>query len=129
MGSGEGEPADPDRARKRTLIEAFLRASREGDMEGLMAVLDPEVEFRPDAAAAAMGARPLKGAAAVARMYDGLAQTARVALVDGEIGVVVAPRGRLLMVLRVWVAGGHIAAIESVADAAAVASFDLTLMK
>ncbi len=126
-GEGEAAPADPDRARKRSLIEAFLRASREGDMAGLMAALDPEVEFRPDAAAQAMGARPLKGAAAVARMYDGLAQTARVALVDGEIGVVVAPRGRLLMVLRVEVVGSRVASIEAIADAESLATLEFAI--
>ena len=76
------------------------------------AALDPEVEFRPDATALATGARPLKDAAGVERMYDGLTQTATVPL--GEIGVVVVSKGRLLMVLRVDVAGGRIAAIKPV---------------
>lgn len=125
--TGEDLPADPDRARRRALIEAFLRASREGDIEGLMAVLDPEVEFRPDAAAAAMGMGAMKGAAAVAQAYKGRAQTAQVALVDGEIGVVVAPRGRLLLVLKMTAAAGRIVGIEAYAESETLARVVLTL--
>ncbi len=130
-GAGEGAPdaaLGAGRARRRELVEAFLRASREGDVEGLMAVLDPEVEFRPDAAAAAMGLGPMKGAAAVAQAYKGKAQTAKVALVDGEIGVVVAPRGQLLLVLRVVLVESRITTIEALADEEAFAAMRLGLL-
>ena len=58
----------------------------------------------------------LGGAAAVAKYYQGRAQTARTALIDSAVGAVVAPNGRLLLVLRVAIANGRIADIEAVAD-------------
>ncbi|HYF06716.1 MAG TPA: sigma-70 family RNA polymerase sigma factor [Acetobacteraceae bacterium] len=130
-GEGEGAPdaaLAADRARRRALVEAFLRASREGDIEGLMAVLDPEVTYRTDAAARALGGRDLAGAAAVAQAMKGRAQRARVALVDGEVGVVVAPKGRLLLVLHVEIAGGRIASIEALADPGRLSRIDLALI-
>ena len=115
----QGRPAvpEPTLAGQRSVIEAFLAASRGGDLSGLLAVLDPDVVFRADAAAVRAGAQSeVRGAAAVAKAFVGRAQGARAALVDGGVGVVVAPRGRLFLVLGVTVAGGRIVAIDAIAD-------------
>jgi len=115
----QGRPAvpEPTLAGQRSVIEAFLAASRGGDLSGLLAVLDPDVVFRADAAAMRVGAQSeVRGAAAVAKAFVGRAQGARAALVDGTVGVVVAPRGRLFLVLRVTVAEGRIVAIDAIAD-------------
>jgi len=115
-----GTPAVPpsDLERQREVVEAFLAASRHGDFDALVAVLDPEVELRADKTAIARGtAGLLRGSAAVAEAsLVHRARLARTALVNGEVGVVVAPRGRLFLVLRPVVRGHRIAAIEVVAD-------------
>ncbi len=60
---GQAETPDVDLARKRSIAEAFLIASRNGDLEGLIAVLVPDAVFRPDAAAIRLGdVAPLRGA-------------------------------------------------------------------
>lgn len=115
---------DPDLARRRQVVEAFLAASRGGDFEALLAVLAPDVEFRADAAAARLGGpASARGATAVAQTFQGRAATARAVLIDGVPGVLVAPAGKLLLVLRLTVAEGRITAIEAVADAGQLAAF------
>src|SRR5215210_7638732 len=90
-----------DRTRQRAVVDAFLAAARGGDFEALLAVLDPDVVLRTDRPTLPTGApRETYGAAAVARRaMVGGARAAPPALVNGAVGVVVAPRGRLLMVL------------------------------
>src|SRR5215831_246092 len=102
---GAAGPDDSERAADPTLVQAFLTASREGDLAGLLAVLDPEVVLRADQAAvrlgAALGAVPeVRGAAAVAALFKGRAQAAEPVLADGELVLRIAPSGRLLLVLR-----------------------------
>ena len=114
---GAGRSADDQEGADRRLVEAFLAASRQGDLTGLLTILDPEVVFHADAAAAKLGTAPeLRGAAAVAALFRGRAQAATVVLIDGTIGVRVAPAGRLLLVLRPTIVDGRIVAIEAVAD-------------
>jgi RNA polymerase sigma factor (sigma-70 family) len=90
-----GTPAVPtsDLERQHQVVEAFLAASRHGDFDALVAVLDPEVELRADETAIARGAAGLlRGPAAVAAAsLVHRARVARTALVNGEVGVVVAP--------------------------------------
>ncbi|MGR4871749.1 sigma factor-like helix-turn-helix DNA-binding protein [Variovorax sp. LARHSF232] len=115
----QGRPAAPEPVlrEQRSVIEAFLAAARAGDLPGLLAVLAPDVVFRADVAAARLGSQPeILGAAAVAKAYAGRAQQARAALVDGQVGVLVAPSGHLLLVLSVRVEGGRIVAIDAMAD-------------
>ena len=95
----------------------FLTASRNGDFEGLLAVLDPDVVVLADDAAARLGgSREVRGAQAVAKAFMGRAQTAQSALINGVVGAVVAPRGRLLMVVNVTIANGRIVEINAVGD-------------
>jgi RNA polymerase sigma-70 factor (ECF subfamily) len=115
--------------RQRAVVDAFLAASREGNLEGIIAVLAPDVLFRTDAVAAQMsGLTEVRGAAAVAEIYKGRAQAARTALVDGAIGVAVLIRGHLRFVLRMTMAGDKIAAIETFADPARIAAFEITML-
>jgi RNA polymerase sigma factor (sigma-70 family) len=108
-------PADLDR--QRAVVDAFLSAARGGDFEGLVKLLDPDVVFRSDQFAVRMGGQPeLRGPEAVANAFKGRAQAARTALLDGAVHVVVAPAGRLLLVLRVDVRDGRIATIDATAD-------------
>ena len=111
---------DADLASQRAVVDAFLAASREGSFDALLAVLDPEVVVRADRAAVSRGAAgEIRGAQAVARRFllDG-ARSARPVLVDGAVGIVVAPRGWGLLLLRLTIRGGKIAAIDAVADPA-----------
>jgi len=126
-----GAPAVPeaDLSRQRRVVDAFLAASRGGDFEGLLALLDPDVVVRADRAAVQLGgSAELRGAAAVAQSFKGRAQSARTALVDGAMGVVVAPQGRLLLVLLPTVADGRIVAIETIADPERLRTFDLVIL-
>jgi RNA polymerase sigma-70 factor (ECF subfamily) len=118
---GAAPAEDADLPRQRELVEAFLAASREGDFEGLLAVLDPDVVFRIDAGGSGPRARePVTGAEAVARQVlvrgRPFARFARPAIVNGVAGVVVAPAGRPLAVVAFTSARGRIVAIDLIAD-------------
>ena len=95
--SEEGRAADLER--QRDIVEAFFRASRGGDLQALLAVLDPDVVLRPDETALRMGVRngwitsELHGANAVAEQFYGQAQAAQLALIDGIPG-------------GIWIVGG-----------------------
>jgi RNA polymerase sigma factor (sigma-70 family) len=114
---GGQPPASADLARQRAVVDAFLTASRTGDLPGLLTMLDPNVVFHADSAA--MRGRPaleVRGAETVAKMYSGRAQGAGTGLLDGAVGIVVAPLGRLMMVIRVTLADGRITELDVVAD-------------
>ena len=109
-----------DLPRQREVATAFLAASRGGDLSALVAVLDSDVILRADAAAVPAG-KPavLRGADAVARgavASGGRAGQSQLALVDGSVGIVFAPGGRLQVVLALTSRGRRIAAIEVIAD-------------
>jgi RNA polymerase sigma-70 factor (ECF subfamily) len=121
---------DADLTRQREVVDAFLAAARAGDFDALVAVLDPEVVLRADSGAVPAGAsRRVRGAPAVVkRVAKGRARAARPALVNGVVGVVVAPRGRLLMVLSFTISGGKIVEIDAIADPERVDQLDLALL-
>jgi RNA polymerase sigma-70 factor, ECF subfamily len=126
---GSGKTSGADVASHRKVVDAFLAAARSGDMAGLLAVLDPDVVLRADRAAVRLGGvAELSGAAAVAANFKGKAQQARSALVDGALGVVVAPQGRLLLVLNLTFAGDRIASIDVVADPDRLEALDLSTL-
>jgi RNA polymerase sigma factor (sigma-70 family) len=127
---GAERPDETELTRKRKIVDAFLAAARGSDLQGLLAVLDPDVVFRADDTAARLGdARELRGANAVARSFLGRAQAARPALIDGAVGVVVAPSGRLLLVLNVTIANGKIAAVDAVADPERLGRLELSVLE
>ncbi len=126
---GADKDLDADVSVQQRVVDAFLAASRNGDFEGLLAVLDPDVVVRADDAAVRLGAsRETRGAQAVAKTYMGRAQSARSALMDGVIGAVVAPRGRLLLVLDFAIANGKIVGIDAVADPERLRAIDLSAL-
>jgi RNA polymerase sigma factor (sigma-70 family) len=125
-----GVPApDADLQRQREVVDAFLAAARNGDFEGLLALLDPEIALRADATAARLGrVSEIRGAAGFARrILETGARAGRPALIDGEMGIVVAPRGRLLLVFRFTIENGRITAVEGIADRDRLASIDLAV--
>lgn len=127
---GNAPEPNSDLSRKRKVVDAFLAASRNGDLQGLLAVLDPDVTFRADPVAARMGGQKfIRGADAVAKSFSGRAQAARAALLDGVIGVVVAPRGRLMLVLEVAIADDKITDIHAVADRANLGKMDMAVFE
>jgi RNA polymerase sigma factor (sigma-70 family) len=129
-----GAPAVPraELARQRGVVEAFLAAARSGDLDALVAVLAPDVVRRADPAVLQPGGQPVvSGADAVARQTLVLGQRARFAepaLVNGTVGAVVAPHGRLLLVLAVTVAGGRVAGYDVIADPARLARLELAVL-
>jgi RNA polymerase sigma-70 factor (ECF subfamily) len=123
-GSSPDGTADP--VRQQEVVRAFLAASRDGDFAGLLALLDPAVVLRADAAAVQVGAdAEVRGAEAVARTFSGRARAARLALVDGLAGAVWSMGGRPRVVFGFTVAGGRVVGIDLVADAGRLG--DLTL--
>lgn len=119
---------DADRSRQRAVVDAFLAASRGGDFEALLTVLDPDVVFRGDQAAVTLGGpAELRGAQAVAQSFCGRADAAFPALLDGQVGLVVVPKpGHVLLVLRVTLAhDGRIAGLDAVADPTSLDAMDL----
>jgi RNA polymerase sigma-70 factor (ECF subfamily) len=121
--------ADPvpvsDRARQREVVEAFIAASQRGDFEALVAVLDPDVVRRADRAAVPDGVpMVVRGAELVARGALSAPRRAthtrfaRLALVNGLAGVIVAPRGRLVLALEFTVRNSRIVEIDVIADPA-----------
>jgi len=137
---GGSSTPETDAAHQRELVGAFLAASRKGDFQALLAVLDPDVVFRADAAAvqgaaarAARGAPVLasevRGAPAVAEIFKGRARGAQLVLVDGLAGAAWAPGGQPRAVFSFVIAGGRIAEIEIVADPAHIAGLDVQILE
>jgi RNA polymerase sigma-70 factor (ECF subfamily) len=118
---GAAPVEDANLAQQRELVDAFLAASRDGDFEALMSVLDPDVVFRIDTGGGGPQARePAVGAEAVARQVfargQPFARFARPAIVNGSAGLVVAPGARPIAVVGFTSARGRIVAIDLVAD-------------
>jgi RNA polymerase sigma-70 factor (ECF subfamily) len=123
---GEATVPDPDLGRQREVVGAFMAASREGDFEGLVAVLHPDVVLRADLALGV--SREVRGAEAVAgqaRMYRERDRFSRLALVNGAAGMVVASDEQTYAVLGFTVAGGKIVAIDILADPERLERLDL----
>lgn len=117
---------DADRAVQHEMLDAFLAASRLGDFEALVALLDPEAALVADRAAVAVGAPgEVRGAAPVAATFSGRARVARLALVDGFAGAVWAPRGQPRVVFAFTILDGKIVEIELLADPEILDHLDL----
>jgi RNA polymerase sigma factor (sigma-70 family) len=117
---------------QRRVVDAFLAALRSGDFEALIAVLDPDVRIHSDQVSRLPGApAEVRGAESWARQAITAAQgarAARIALVNGAIGIVVVPRGRLFRVLRFTISNGKISQINVIGDPAELASLDLAVL-
>jgi RNA polymerase sigma-70 factor (ECF subfamily) len=95
-----------------------------------LAVLDPDVVLHSDRAAMRPGVpAEVRGVNAVATLaLKGRARAAQPALVNGAVGVIVAPRGRLMMVLDFTIVDGRIVAIDAIADPERVQELDLAML-
>jgi len=129
---GGATVADADRTPQREVVEAFLAASRTGDFDALLAVLDPEVVLRADRNAVPAGAaREFRGAPLVAKQalaHSGGSRFAQVVFVNGVAGIVVAPNGRLRIVLAFTIRRGRIVEIDVVADPERLRELDLGVL-
>jgi RNA polymerase sigma factor (sigma-70 family) len=129
---GEARVPNADLAGQREVLKAFDAAARGGDFAALVAVLDPDVVVRADFAAVPPGGlREVRGALAVAGqalIFSQRARFAQPALVNGALGAVVAPRGRLLLVVTFKFTGERIAEIDVIADPAHLRQLDLAVL-
>jgi RNA polymerase sigma-70 factor, ECF subfamily len=110
---------DADLAEQRRVADAFMRAARDGDFEGLLAVLDPDVVVRGDRSIPKGAPLEVHGARAVAEralFFRKLHPFARPVLVNGAAGYLIAPQGRLFAVAALTVVGGKITEIDFVTD-------------
>ncbi|GAA2824861.1 sigma-70 family RNA polymerase sigma factor [Crossiella cryophila] len=137
----QGAPAEPepDQNRQRAVVEAFLAASRGGDLQALLAVLDPDVVLRADQVAvttaktyAKQGAplltAELRGAEAVAKTFSGRARAAQPALLDGVVGAVVVTGSRTRVAFALTVVDDRIVGIDVVADPERLGRLSMTLL-
>ncbi|MFG3126912.1 RNA polymerase sigma factor SigJ [Streptomyces tendae] len=132
----EASPAvEPDLARQRRAVEAFLAASRAGDFEALVSVLHPDVVLRADAGALARGvaaSKVVRGARTVATgafHFRHLAPLARVVLVNGAVGTVAVSEGRPVSVTYITVADGLVTGLYILSDPERLARLDLSALE
>jgi RNA polymerase sigma factor (sigma-70 family) len=129
---GSPEP-DHDLARQREVVDAFFAASRDGDFEALVAVLDPDVVLRVDGGVlrdkASVVLRGAEAVAAQAATYSELYPFVRPALVNGAAGAVVAPHGRPFSVMAFTVTNGKITAIDALVDPERLRELDLAVLE
>jgi ketosteroid isomerase-like protein len=108
------------------IVDAFLAASRGGDFAGLLALLDPDVVVRADAAAIRMGAfTDVRGARAVAEKFAGRAQGAQPVVLDGQAGAVWVHTGKPRMAFQFGIRDGKVIAITMIADPEYLGRIDL----
>jgi RNA polymerase sigma-70 factor (ECF subfamily) len=129
---GETAVPDADLDRQRELVDAFLAASREGDFDALVAVLDPDVVLRADLGALpGGGSREVRGAETVAGQaltYSRIGLSVHRALINGAAGLVSTREGRVFSVGGFTVRGGKIVAIDILADPERLSRLDLTVL-
>jgi RNA polymerase sigma-70 factor (ECF subfamily) len=132
--SADGPAAAPsagsaDLARQWTVVDAFLAASREGDFEGLLAILDPDVVLRADAGAGPLGPSVLirgpREVMAQSRRFASLGRFARPVLVNGLPGFLVVRDGESLALLAVTVQNDKITEMDILADPVRLRQLDL----
>src|SRR5262245_19017767 len=127
---------EADRVRQREVVGAFLAASRDGDFSALLAVLDPDVVLRADAAAVELSAarvaqgapllaRETRGHESVANVFKGRAKAARLAFVEGEVGAVFAIHGKPFSVFEFFVEDGRIVEINVTVEAEHVRTLEI----
>lgn len=126
---GQEHMRDADLVADREVVEAFLTAARTGNFDALLAVLDPNVLLRRDPSNLPAGTpAELHGAAMVAKQFAGRAQATQPALVNGLVGVVVAPYGRLLGVLDLRIKHGKITAITTISNPVRLSQLQLAVL-
>jgi len=137
-------PADAGTVRQRDVVEAFLKAVRAGDIEGLLEVLDPDAVIRIDAAARVDGvvridapaaeagmARELRGASTWAAQMIALSRGLRFVqpvLINGSVGLILAPRGKLSRALIFTFAGTRITRVDAIGDPARLRELEIAVL-
>jgi len=129
---GAAPVPDPDLNAQWEVVEAFLAAAREGDFEGLVALLDPDVVLRADAGLTGLS-RYERGAEAVARGASTwsrrVALTLHRALINGSVGIVSTRDGQPFSVAAITVSGGKIVEMDILADPERLATLDLAVLE
>jgi RNA polymerase sigma factor (sigma-70 family) len=129
---GENTVPDADLDAQRRVVDAFLAASRDGDFEALLEVLDPDVVLRADLGPLpAGGSREVRGAASVAGQalgYSRLGMLMKPALINGAAGLVLTRDGEPFSVGGFIVRDGKIVAMDILADPARLRQLDLTIL-
>jgi RNA polymerase sigma factor (sigma-70 family) len=127
---GQAPASDTDRQQQRRVVDAFLAAARDGDFQGLVSVLDPNVVLRADGGPLTGMSRIVRGADAVVAQAATFSQSAlsnQVVVVNGSIGIVTRrPDGRLFAVGGFTIAGGRIVEINILADPERLSRLDLS---
>ena len=135
---GSSAPADAGRARQREVVEAFRRAAHAGDIEGLLAVLDPDAVVRIDGAArlatwaadSAGTPRDVRGASTWVRQFVALSRGLRFvqpALINGSVGLILAPRGKLSRALTFTLTNAKVTQVEVIGDPARLRELDIAV--
>jgi RNA polymerase sigma factor (sigma-70 family) len=129
---GEKAIPDADLDTQREVVDAFLAAARDGDFEGLLEVLDPDVVLRADRGAVAIGsARVVRGAANVARQASAFSRLdidVRPALVNGAVGTVTLRDGRPFAIAGFTIRDRRIVEMDVLADPERLSQLDLTIL-
>jgi RNA polymerase sigma-70 factor (ECF subfamily) len=109
--------------RQRGIIDSFLAAARVGDLAALVGILDPDIVLTTDRTT-------IRGAQAIANLaVKSGAAAARPALVNGTAGIVIAPAGRLIMVLIFTTQDGRVVAIDQITNRDRLAQLDLAMLE
>jgi RNA polymerase sigma-70 factor (ECF subfamily) len=142
---GSPAPLDHDKARQREVVEAFLKAARAGDIDALLTVLDPDAVIRIDAPARTDGVvridappeevgqpREVKGASMWVRQMVALSRGLRfgvqTALIDGSIGLIFAPRGKLVRALMFTFENAKVTRVEAIGDPARLRELEIAVL-
>ena len=121
---------DPDLGKQRVVVDAFFAAARDGDLEALVAVLDPDVIRRADGGAA-IPIPVLHGPRDVAAQAATIAEFARFGrpvLVNGTAGALAIADGAVFSVMAFTVVRGKIVSIDVLVDPDRVAGLDLVVL-
>lgn len=127
---GSAAPSSAELSRQREVVDAFLAALRDGDFDGLVAVLDPDVVVHAETGPAEPP-REIRGAANWARgaiAFSRFTRFTQPALVDGSVGLILAQRGRLFRALRLTFRNGKIAEADIIANPERLRRLDLAVL-
>jgi RNA polymerase sigma-70 factor (ECF subfamily) len=127
---GTDPSPDADPMRQRQIVDAFLAASRNGEFEALVALLDPDIVLQADSGAVGLGSpEEIRGAEPVAATFSGRALGAQPAIVDGAVGMVWVVGGRPKVVWDFTFENGKVVHIDMLASLDRLRGLDLTVLE